>query len=145
MTNSTTPSKSAINPLAFLPFGIYMAVSITQKFVMPLIFMSNFQYIGGFVGLLKAWVIPGVLLLAAAVLISKKIISIALAVAAIVWQLFVVIGAQYLIEFLSPSSKLGYGWYSSVDYFAYLICFFVAPMLAIVLALSRTDTDVTSG
>jgi TM2 domain-containing membrane protein YozV len=128
MTTSSTPSKSAINPLAFLPFGIYMVASVIQIIAIR-------ENLPSFTALLEGWVVPGVLLLAAGFVISQKIASIALSGASILWQLLVVFNVPGNgIEFLLPSSWLGYGLQPSVVYFTNLIAIFVAPILGIVMA-----------
>jgi len=133
MTNSTTPSKSTFNPLAFLPFGVYVIVSLIQ---IPLIldnFTSIFAYIGGFGGLATDWIAPGVFLLIAGLTISKKIVSIAISAFTLIWQIFVVLGGSF-VEILSPSNWFGYGLSPIMIYLTNLIIFFVAPILGIVIA-----------
>jgi hypothetical protein len=82
MSVQNPPAKSAINPLAFLPFGIYMIANLLQVIAIKSIYVSFFEYAGGFIRFVGVWVVPGVLLLAAGLLISKKLVAILLAVQA---------------------------------------------------------------
>ena len=145
MSVQNPPAKSAINPLAFLPFGVYAIVLFIQ-------ILLNFNKYGayyagndGFLGFLRDWILPGVFLFVAAFTVTKKVMSIAFAVAAILWQLLVVIQASYIVEFLSPSSWLGYGWDSDIEYFINLIAIFVAPILAIVMAAIWKPAGAANG
>ena len=89
MSVQNPSAKSAINPLAFLPFGVYAIVLFIQ-------ILLNFNKYGayyagndGFLGFLRDWILPGVFLFVAAFTVTKKVMSIAFAVAAILWQLLV--------------------------------------------------------
>ena len=134
MTVQNSSTKPSINPIAFLPFALYVALSLVQGIVIKLNYDYFFDYIGGFGAFLTDWVVPGALLLAAALLFSQKIISIILSVAAFLYSVFVVISIEYLAAYLSPFTWFGYGIDYTVIIITTLITCLIAPVLAIVLA-----------
>ena len=137
MSVQNPSAKAAMNPLAFLPFGIYLIVSLIQIPLIVSYYGSFFYAIGGFVEFIKDWIIPGALLLAAGFLISKKVASIVLAALALIWQMFISIGATYLNLYLTPSGiseMIGYGWNTDLNFLSIFITTFIVPILAIVMA-----------
>jgi TM2 domain-containing membrane protein YozV len=142
MSNPNPTAKSAINPLAFLPFGIYVLASLLQVVAIKSMYVSFFQFAGGFFGFLTGWIVPGALLLATGLLISKKPVSVSLAVVTLIWQF---IFATEIMVILNPANWLGGDWEFTVQYFTNLIVFIVAPILAIVMAAIWKPAGASNG
>jgi hypothetical protein len=145
MSVQNPPAKSAINPLAFLPFGVYLIATIIQ---IPLFINLNgsfFGAMGGFWIFLLEYVLPGVILLIAAFMISQKIVSLVLAIVSLVYQLFVVVGLGGLVEYFSPSSWVGSSWALTGVYLTNLLAILVAPILAIVMAAIWKPAGAANG
>jgi hypothetical protein len=142
MSVQNPPAKSAINPLAFLPFGLYVLANLLQVIAIKSIYVSFFDYAGGFIRFFGAWVVPGALLLAAGLLISKKLISVLLAVVTLLLQFAV---TSELIAVLSPANWLGGDWEFTLIYLTNLIVFIVAPILAIVMAAIWKPAGAANG
>ena len=145
MSVQNPSAKSAFNPLAFLPFGIYLIATIIQ---IPLLINLNgtfFGAIGGFWIFLLDYVLPGVILLIAALMISQKIVSLVLAIVSLLYQLLVVVGLGNLVEYLAPSSWLGSSWALTGAYLTNLLAILVAPILAIVMAAIWKPAGAVNG
>ena len=145
MSVQNPSAKSEFNQLAFLPFGIYLIATIIQ---IPLLINLNgtfFGAIGGFWIFLLDYVLPGVILLIAALMISQKIVSLVLAIVSLLYQLLVVVGLGNLVEYLAPSSWLGSSWALTGAYLTNLLAILVAPILAIVMAAIWKPAGAVNG
>jgi hypothetical protein len=137
MSDQNPSAKSAINPLSFMPFAVYILASIIGALSIKFNLGYFFEYIGGFLSFIKSWIVPGVMLLVAGLTISKKVVSLALSISALLWQMFISIGASYLQLYLTPSGIsyiFGSGWNNRIILVTTEIAVFVAPILAIVMA-----------
>jgi hypothetical protein len=143
MSDQDPAQQSKINPLAFVPFGIYAASNvITMAYFLSI---GGSYDVGGVFSFLKFWVIPlvipGVLLMVAGFTISKKPISILVSASAIILQLFSYGNNVNLIDIFNPLNRMDYGLTGFIFYLLDLIAIFVAPVSAIVLATLSKESN----